>query len=107
MLRRTALTTIMCLACASYAGNEVRNGGDAIVCRDGDGKITSVEVLDTFEMREIHGLKFDLGDSSVSVEMKLDTIAGFLRKNSPLRAQIYSEKFSVFFKEALFLNANL
>jgi len=33
------------------------HGGTAIVCRNGDGSIASAEVLDSFEARELYGLK--------------------------------------------------
>src|SRR4051794_27132981 len=52
-------------------GHERGNGGDAVVCRDHDDKIISVELLDFFEARNMRGIYLDLGDDSLSVDQKV------------------------------------
>jgi hypothetical protein len=46
-------------------GNEVGNGGSAVVCRDSANAITSIESLDQYEARELFELDIALGDSSL------------------------------------------
>lgn len=47
-------------------GSEAGNGGSAIVCRDAAGAVTSVELLDFFEGRQIFGQPLDLGPQSLA-----------------------------------------
>ena len=45
---------------AAHAGQEVGNGGNVVVCRDANQKITTVELLDYYEARTELGLAIDL-----------------------------------------------
>jgi hypothetical protein len=52
-------------AASSFAlANEKGNGGDAIVCRNAEGKIKSAELLDYFEAREYRKLPVSFDSSS-------------------------------------------
>lgn len=51
------------------------HGGTAIVCRNGDGSIASAEVLDSFEARELYGLKqIGVGDVAKARTELLDDL---------------------------------
>lgn len=54
-------------------GNDAGGGGNAVVCRDHEGKISSAEVLDLFEARLLHQWKVPL--SSESAENQARKIA--------------------------------
>lgn len=54
----------------SWAGGDVGNGGVSVVCRDSLGEITSAELLDIFEGREIYGRKYI--NENIGVDTKLE-----------------------------------
>lgn len=62
---------------ASAAGVGSTGGGKAIVCRDHRNRIKSVEVLDLWEARELHGLK--IPSSKEPVEKQIDTAVELLK----------------------------
>ncbi len=61
------------LAAVASAGVEVGNGGDAVVCRNQDQSIKSVELLDYYEARVEKGLKINLNVND-SVEKNVKTL---------------------------------
>lgn len=40
------------MSCICYAGYEVGNGGVAVVCKNKNGDVSNVELLDIFELRQ-------------------------------------------------------
>jgi hypothetical protein len=69
-LNKIVIALSMLISFTSWAGGDVGNGGVSVICRDSLGKITSAELLDIFEGREIYGRKY-LNDN-ISVDTKLE-----------------------------------
>lgn len=85
------------------AGGEAGNGGDALVCRDKDNQITSVEFFDVYEARELRKMIPDLGDPKLSPTEKVESMLKSIEGISPTRAALYRKWLSTFFAEAKFL----
>lgn len=84
------------------SGNDVGNGGDAIVCRDGSSNIKSVELFDVFEGRERRGLTLDLRGADKWAE-KVELAIERIEKINPHRAQLYRAWLQNFRSEADYL----
>jgi hypothetical protein len=55
IMSRLCVLTMM-FASIAKAGNEKGNGGDAVVCRDINNEIKSIDILDFFEARLLYNL---------------------------------------------------
>ena len=89
-------------------GDEIGNGGDVIVCKDENGKITTTELLDFYEAREFRKIFYFLGDNTLSVIEKVNFALKRIKDISPERFERYSKITDTFFDEVLFLeNINL
>lgn len=88
------------LVVASWAGNEVGNGGNVVVCTD-----QSVRLLDYYEAEEL--LDFEL---SLDGETEIEIVAAVLERMKRLdaeRAANYAEKLAAFFDNVRFLDKAL
>lgn len=95
------LLSLIIISQATFAG-ERGNGGDVIVCRTSKGDIESIEMLDLYEARELHGLALD---PSLSAENTLEQnlfslIDGIRWVGAPVRAHSYKKLADAFFAEA-------
>ena len=52
------ISLLLLVSTSAFAGHETGNGGDVVVCKKADGTFT-YELLDLYELREVHGLKPD------------------------------------------------
>jgi hypothetical protein len=87
-----------------FASKEVGNGGDAVVCRNNQGDITSVELLDYYEARVMRGIEVNLGDESLTVEEKVELVLKRLEKRAPIRFKTYKNLLDQFYKESKFIS---
>ena len=92
------------LPCLASAGNDVGNGGNAVVCRNTNGSIRSAELLDFYEARRMRGILPQLGSADLPVEVKLSIALSSFEKKSPFLAAYLNERASAFSNEALFLD---
>jgi hypothetical protein len=99
------IALLLALAAPAFAGGqEVGNGGDAVVCRDAGGNITSAELLDFYEARVLRGIDRDLGDPSLSVDAKTGIVVKRLAPLSPVRVDVYTMWLKAFMDNAQFLS---
>lgn len=84
-------------------GNEVGNGGDAVVCRLPNTEIVSAELLDFYENREFSLRKFrlDLGAANLSVEAKVQLALNRFGTLSPWRKKTFEKRMQEFESKAL------
>jgi hypothetical protein len=87
-----------------FASKEVGNGGDAVVCRNNAGDITSVELLDYYEARVMRGIEVNLGGTILSVEEKVDLALSRIKTRAPKRFQRYQKLVNEFFEESKFIS---
>lgn len=87
----------------SFAGPEVGNGGDAIVCRGPKGEILSVEFFDLYEARTLRKIKPSWKDETASVEAKVLTALERIGTFSPKRSETYFSYFGSFLTDTRFL----
>jgi len=80
------------LAQPSEGGKEIGNGGDVVVCKNDDGSIKSIELLDFFEARTLKKLNYNLGPNNLSVENKIMIALKRLEHFSSERAKLYREQ---------------
>ena len=91
------------LTATAFAGKEGGNGGDVLVCKDENKKITSIELLDFYEARVKGRIKgIYLGDDSLSFTEKVHYAIDRLEKLDQRRAKKYRDRFEVFFNEDQF-----
>lgn len=91
-----------------FGGDDAGNGGHGVVCRDGAGNITSIELLDFYEARVLmHGLTPDLGNSSLSVDQKIDHALERISKLDPYRAFVWRLRAHDFLKYTLMVKEKL
>ena len=83
-------------------GNEVGNGGSAVVCRDTASAITSIEPLDTYEAREIFQLTIDLGVSGMTWKARAEAVVERLARFEPYRRDKYRKLLDEFEANASF-----
>jgi len=87
---------------AVQANNEVGNGGDVVVCRDGD-QITSVELVDFYEARLMYEMEYDLGSEDLHYKEKIALALSRLSKLDPERERDYLVHAEEFEENARFL----
>lgn len=88
---------------SEQGGHSVGNGGKGVICRDSEGRILSIELLDFYEARVVRGIQRDLGAPSLSVSEKIRVALERLARLSPQRAREYQAQADRFFDEVLFL----
>src|SRR5687768_6475158 len=66
----------------SHAGREIGNGGDAVVCRDVDGKIDSAELLDFYEARTRRSIGLSLSTQGDTVRSRVELVLSRLERIS-------------------------
>lgn len=74
-----AIFFLSLLAFNTFAGQD-RGGGSGVVCRNDDGKITSVEVLDYYEAKTLLSLNLDLGPKDLGYVDKVKLVAQRLKR---------------------------
>jgi hypothetical protein len=97
-----AILALSCFSPNSYAGREVGNGGNVVVCRDQARNIRSVELLDYYEARTIRGFTIDLG-GGLTVDEKLADIFARLTRLSPVKAKRLNTTLENFSANAVFI----
>lgn len=85
-------------------GDEKGNGGDAVVCRDNAGGITSIEMFDYFEARVLRGMNIVLPDGESPEEIAIAALDA-LTKFSPRRVKEYKETIYDFSRNVRFVPA--
>jgi hypothetical protein len=100
-----SLLSALLLVSPAFAagGQEVGNGGNAVVCRDEGGAITSAELLDFYEARTLRGIQRDLGPPGLSVDEKFGIVLKRLGRLSPERVSLYTLAHGGFPRESRFL----
>jgi hypothetical protein len=91
----------------AHAGGEVGNGGEVVACRKSDGTLLSVEVLDSFEGRVLNQMSPSLGDSSLSMDAKINLAIATIHDRNPTRAELYTKWKNNFFDGVTFTNEKL
>lgn len=108
-LRINNLYLVIALVFASpfaWAGRDVGNGGDAVVCKDSVGNVTSVHSLDRFEGQKLRGRDIVL-DTKTSSDPWLQATAIVSRAEGILtreRLERYKDQISHFGGEAKFIS---
>lgn len=87
----------------ALADRDIGNGGDVVVCRDSKQKILRIELLDFYEARILHGIHYDLGNSSATITEKIEIALARLQGVAPRTAQRFSAKLASFFQDASFV----
>ncbi len=103
-----ALTIFLLVALqqgAFASAKVVGNGGDAVVCRDQNNSIKSVEIFDYFEARVLREIYVELPDSNSPENIAIEAL-NTLKHFSPIRAEKY-EKLIREFSENMKLVPNL
>lgn len=98
-----AIAAMVGLASSAYAGKEVGNGGDALVCLKPSGKIESVTMYDHYEAAAKYKLTIDLDPKLRTRDEKVALVLDRIARLNPSRAKLYREWFRSFFLEAEFL----
>lgn len=88
-----------------WAENRVGNGGDVVVC--GEGAQQTVELLDTYEAREVYGLPLELDDAQATEELIALSLAQRLHSVAPARAQMFETYLKNFAAETRFVDWDL
>lgn len=86
------LTAVLSSGQYALAGNEYGNGGETLVCRqnsDDTSPITSIELFDYFEARELSGMTQDLGGDQLDEWQKAAYVLERIRHLSPRRYSTY------------------
>jgi len=78
----------------ALAGHEVGNGGNGVVCRNGSGAITTVQLLDYFQYED--KLPYDLGPKSWTYLQKVDFALTRLEKLDSTRATYFQKEANQF-----------
>lgn len=97
-----SLACLMAVPC--WAGVEHGNGGGSVVCRAADGSITSVELLDFYEQRQLLNLTRDMGPAGTSYKDKIHYVLDRHADLAPYRAKSWGEQADNFESEAVFLS---
>ena len=87
---------------ASASGRDVGNGGDLVICRDGERRIVSAELLDFYEARVLRGIPMDLGAADLSIQSKITLAIGRIRGLSADRYAEYQARVQEFYARAKF-----
>jgi hypothetical protein len=92
---------------ARGGGDEVGNGGNALLCLQPDGK-TTTRFFDYYEASVLNpGIKPDLGASGLSVMEKVDVVLQRMKTVSPQRAAKYRQFILSIFTDDHFVNDEL
>ena len=93
----------------SVDNKEVGNGGDVVVCRDVQKQITSIELLDYYEARELRQIQINtiplssqMASSEAIKALVIQTLDR-LETLNPNRRDKYKIYLDTFFDEALFV----
>lgn len=106
-MKKIILTLAFLSAVKAFAGTDVGNGGDVVVCKDKNNKITSVELLDFFEARVVNNYVLKHGAYSLPLEEKVKVLIDRMGISQKDKVALYA-KLNLFFKEAAILdNINL
>ncbi|OFZ49066.1 MAG: hypothetical protein A2381_15820 [Bdellovibrionales bacterium RIFOXYB1_FULL_37_110] len=99
------LFILLCVFITPYslAGHDTGNGGDGLICKNLDGTIKSIELLDYYEATVRDLIPINLGPDNQYQSM-LSYVIKRLEQLSPQRAKIYQEQLSAFLIETKFLN---
>jgi hypothetical protein len=96
--------TVLLLSNSALAGgSSAGNGGNTIVCFDGNNQIKTVELLDFYEARVKRGITPDLGDDSLSADDKVRLVLTRLKKLSPWLSITLETEFDNFKFDSVFL----
>jgi len=88
---------------ALAGGSSAGNGGNTIVCFDGNNQIKTVELLDFYEARVKRGITPDLGDDSLSADDKVRLVLKRLKTMSPWLSITLETEFDNFKPNSVFL----
>lgn len=88
------------------AWNKVGNGGDALVCKNSDGKLTA-ELLDSYEAKHTYGLDVITDSNEPTDVKKAIKLIEKLKDLSPARSQMMSVYVRNFYDEVKFVNYEL
>lgn len=92
---------VLLLSLPAFAGHELGNGGDSIVCEDTDGK-TYAYLYDHFDGLETFGIGLYFG-SSQTIDEKIEYTLNRLEKVDPYRSRRYRKWYQEFWGEAKML----
>ena len=84
-------------------GIHVGNGGDVIVCRNGD-VVTRIELLDHYEGALLRNMHVSLGAAELPIAEKIEIALKRLQRIDPDRAAYYRGLFSNFWDSSQFLS---
>ncbi len=90
-------------------GDHTGNGGDVVVCEKDDGKRT-FEVLDFYEVRELHFFKAQVLDESASLEEQIKFLIKPLKKENSLELALgdfYQQRANEFFSRVVWTSEDL
>lgn len=91
MRRLTLIATVLfCANIAFASGTTVGNGGNVIVCQDGNGRVSSVQLLDYFELQQ-NGAALQLNPALRSYPKMLNDLFKRWQKVAPKRMKQYSQ----------------
>lgn len=109
-MRALVLALIVCAhlsgAPAAAAANEMGNGGDAVVCRDESGAITSAEMYDYFEATNLREIPLDLGGDGLDEWQRVEYVLARLGLRQPAHARHYRDLVT-FFRSEMRVVANV
>jgi len=96
------------LAQPAEGGKEIGNGGDVVVCKNDDGSIRSVELLDFYEAKVYNNTFYELGSNDSSIETKITIALERLERFAPGLAKTFQKQANSFIVETAFIpNAQL
>jgi hypothetical protein len=79
----------------AHAGTEKGNGGDAVVCRDSKGNVTSAELFDYYEGKTLYQVKPDLGSSQDYRSMVIHALKRLERVDHMLSRKYVNRTFTI------------
>lgn len=91
------------VAAQAKLGNEVGNGGNAVVCRDRSNLIETVRLLDYYEATLLLELKIDVGSDETPLD-KVRFVLKRLSRYDATRAKEYLDKAEHFFENTRFID---
>lgn len=98
------ITLSLAMSFQLHARHRVGNGGDAVVCQN--GSVQTVELLDSYESREIYGNELKLPAGKNELEVALALIER-MKDVAPGRHQMLAQYVKNFAAEAKFVDWNL
>ncbi len=94
--------SLLLLVNIAFAGNERGNGGDVVVCRNDNGEISSVELLDYYEGRILRGHVLIPGNNS-SIDELSALLVSMIKQHSRSLAAYLKEGIENFNNNSSFL----